>query len=77
MNARETPGDLARANGFDAKRLVIELTEQSVITDAERFAASVHALCASGSQFALDDYGSANASMNLWVRLAPHYVKID
>jgi diguanylate cyclase (GGDEF)-like protein len=77
VSARDTPGDFARAIGFDAKRLVIELTEQSVITDAERFAASVRTLCACGSQFALDDYGSANASMNLWVRLAPHYVKID
>ncbi|SAK44032.1 diguanylate cyclase/phosphodiesterase [Caballeronia hypogeia] len=73
----QTPGDLARAGGLDAKRLVVELTEQSVIADADRFGASVRALRASGSQFALDDYGSANASMNLWVRLAPHYVKID
>ncbi|SAK45881.1 EAL domain-containing protein [Caballeronia ptereochthonis] len=73
----ETPGDLARESGLDAKRLVVELTEQSVIADADRFGASVRALRASGSQFALDDYGSANASMNLWVRLAPHYVKID
>ncbi|WP_277182256.1 phosphodiesterase [Caballeronia sp. BR00000012568055] len=77
LSARQSPGDLAREHGFDAKRLVVELTEQSVITDAERFAASVRAMRASGSQFALDDYGSANASMNLWVRLAPHYVKID
>ncbi len=73
----EAPGDLAREGGLDAKRLVVELTEQSVIADAERFGARVHALRASGPQFALDDYGSANASMNLWVRLAPHYVKID
>lgn len=73
----ETPGDLARESGLDTKRLVVELTEQSVIADADRFGESVRALRASGSQFALDDYGSANASMNLWVRFAPHYVKID
>jgi GGDEF domain-containing protein len=30
-----------------------------------------------GAQFALDDYGTANASMNLWVRLQPDVVKID
>jgi diguanylate cyclase (GGDEF)-like protein len=76
-NARETASDIARDCGLDARRLVVELTEQSVIADAERFGASVRALRAAGSQFALDDYGSANASMNLWVRLAPHYVKID
>ncbi len=68
ISARETPSDLAREGGLDASRLVIELTEQSVIADADRFGASVRALRASGSQFALDDYGSANASMNLWVR---------
>ncbi|QSN65020.1 phosphodiesterase [Caballeronia sp. M1242] len=77
LGERETPGYLAGDSGLDAKRLVIELTEQSVIADAERFGATVRALRASGPQFALDDYGSANASMNLWVRLAPHYVKID
>jgi EAL domain-containing protein (putative c-di-GMP-specific phosphodiesterase class I)/GGDEF domain-containing protein len=77
LSARETPSDLAREFGLDPKRLVVELTEQSVIADAERFSASVRTLRASGVQFALDDYGSANASMNLWVRLAPHYVKID
>ncbi len=77
LNARAAPGDLARESGLEAKRLVIELTEQSVIADADRFGASVRVLRASGSQFALDDYGSANVSMNLWVRLAPHYVKID
>lgn len=68
MSARETPGDLAREGGLEASRLVIELTEQSVIADAERFGASVPTLRASGSH---------NASMNLWVRLAPHYVRED
>ncbi len=59
------------------ERVVIELTEQSVIADLDRFDATVRALRTSGAAFALDDYGSANASMNLWVRLAPNYVKID
>jgi diguanylate cyclase (GGDEF)-like protein len=70
-------GDFARTNGIEPQRLVVELTEQSTIADAERFGATVRALRESGSHFALDDYGSAYASMNLWVRLAPHYVKID
>jgi diguanylate cyclase (GGDEF)-like protein len=77
VHARESASDMAREGGLDTKRLVVELTEQSIIKDAERFGASVRVLRAAGSQFALDDYGSANASMNLWVRLAPHYVKID
>jgi EAL domain-containing protein (putative c-di-GMP-specific phosphodiesterase class I) len=30
-----------------------------------------------GIQLALDDYGTARASMNLWVRLRPDVVKVD
>ncbi|KIG03006.1 GGDEF domain-containing protein [Caballeronia concitans] len=61
----------------DAKRLVIELTEQSRIPDLDVFAASVNAVRASGARFAVDDYGVANASLSLWAHLAPHYVKVD
>jgi EAL domain-containing protein (putative c-di-GMP-specific phosphodiesterase class I)/GGDEF domain-containing protein len=62
---------------LDARRVVIELTEQSAIEDLAEFTQVVAALRAAGAQFALDDYGTANASMNLWVRLAPDVVKID
>ncbi len=37
-------GDFARTNGIEPQRLVVELTEQSTITDAERFGATVRAL---------------------------------
>jgi EAL domain-containing protein (putative c-di-GMP-specific phosphodiesterase class I)/GGDEF domain-containing protein len=62
---------------LDARRVVIELTEQSAIDDLGAFTQIVDVLRASGAQFALDDYGTANASMNLWVRLQPDVVKID
>nr|WP_322043968.1 phosphodiesterase [Paraburkholderia sp. J67] len=62
---------------IDARRVVIELTEQSAIADLRDFAPVVAALRATGAQFALDDYGSANASMNVWVQLQPDVVKID
>jgi EAL domain-containing protein (putative c-di-GMP-specific phosphodiesterase class I)/GGDEF domain-containing protein len=58
-------------------RVVLELTEQCQIADVARFLAAVTALRETGIQFALDDYGTANASMNLWVRLHPDVVKID
>ncbi|SAL12601.1 diguanylate cyclase/phosphodiesterase [Caballeronia peredens] len=63
--------------GVDASRIVIELTERSHIADLAEFAVSVDALRAIGCQFALDDYGVANATMGLWAQLSPHYVKID
>ncbi|CAE6692849.1 hypothetical protein R69927_00458 [Paraburkholderia domus] len=68
---------LLRHRGIDPKRIVIELTEQSTILDVASFLPVIAALRTAGAQFALDDYGTANASMNLWVRLQPDVVKID
>ncbi|WP_433694571.1 EAL domain-containing protein [Paraburkholderia phenoliruptrix] len=76
----ETPDDtlaLLRHRGVDPQRIVIELTEQSTIPDVGAFLSVIAALRTAGAQFALDDYGTANASMNLWVRLQPDVVKID
>ncbi|WP_027211627.1 EAL domain-containing protein [Burkholderia sp. WSM2232] len=68
---------LLRQRGLDPERLVIELTEQSTIPDVGGFLPVIASLRTAGAQFALDDYGTANASMNLWVRLQPDVVKID
>lgn len=68
---------LALFDGIAPHRVVVELTEQSAIDDLRDFAHVVAALRAAGAQFALDDYGSANASMYLWVQLHPDIVKID
>ncbi|MEC5408774.1 phosphodiesterase [Paraburkholderia sp. MPAMCS5] len=76
----ERPDDtlaLLRHQGVDPQRIVIELTEQSTIPDIGSFLPVITALRTAGAQFALDDYGTANASMNLWVRLQPDVVKID
>ena len=68
---------LLRASGFDIRRVVIELTEQSAIPDVTSFMPAIAALRTEGAQFALDDYGTANANMNLWVQLQPDVIKID
>ncbi|ONQ24351.1 diguanylate cyclase, partial [Burkholderia cenocepacia] len=60
-----------------AERIVIELTEQNAIPDVAHIGPAVASLRDAGIQFALDDYGTANASMNLWLRLHPDVVKID
>ena len=67
---------LVRAR-IGAERIVIELTEQNAIPDVAQIGPAVAALRDAGIQFALDDYGTANASMNLWLRLHPDVVKID
>ncbi|MFP3563924.1 EAL domain-containing protein [Paraburkholderia sp. SIMBA_030] len=76
-DARDDTLALLRHRGVDPQRLVIELTEQSSIPDVGSFLPAITALRTAGAQFALDDYGTANASMNLWVRLQPDIVKID
>ncbi|MFM0503058.1 EAL domain-containing protein [Paraburkholderia caffeinilytica] len=75
--AHEDTLALLRHHGVDPRRIVIELTEQSAILDIASFLPVISALRTAGAQFALDDYGTANASMNLWVRLQPDVVKID
>ncbi len=67
---------LVRAR-IGAERIVIELTEQNATTDIAQIGPAVASLRDAGIQFALDDYGTANASMNLWLRLHPDVVKID
>lgn len=74
---RDDTFTMLRNMGVDAERIVIELTEQSAIPDVASFLPAISVLRAAGAQFALDDYGTANASMNLWVRLQPDVVKID
>jgi EAL domain-containing protein (putative c-di-GMP-specific phosphodiesterase class I)/GGDEF domain-containing protein len=75
--ARDSTLALLHHAGVDPRRIVIELTEQSAIPDFSNFLPVIAALRTAGAQFALDDYGTANASMNLWVRLQPDVVKID
>ena len=67
---------LGRAR-IGAERIVIELTEQNAILDVAHIGPAVASLRDAGIQFALDDYGTANASMNLWLRLQPDVVKVD
>ncbi|HEY3598165.1 MAG TPA: phosphodiesterase [Paraburkholderia sp.] len=76
-DARDDTFALLRSAGVDASRIVIELTEQNAIPDVSNFLPAIATLRTAGAQFALDDYGTANASMNLWVRLRPDVVKID
>jgi len=76
-DARDEPFALLRDAGVDASRIVIEMTEQSAIPDVNNVLPAIATLRTAGAQFALDDYGTANASMNLWVQLRPDVVKID
>ncbi|MGU7840362.1 EAL domain-containing protein [Burkholderia sp. AW33-5] len=74
---RERARQLLGRARVGAERIVIELTEQTAMPDVAHIGPAVASLRDAGIQFALDDYGTANASMNLWLRLHPDVVKID
>jgi diguanylate cyclase (GGDEF)-like protein len=66
-----------RAYGFAIERIVIELTERVWIANPEQFKASIAVIRQCGVGFAMDDYGTAQSSLSLWVGLRPEFVKID
>ncbi len=76
-NGGEAALALIDGSGVDTRRIVVELTEQSALDKPGEFLPVIERLRTAGAQFALDDYGTANASMNLWVQLQPDVVKID
>jgi len=58
-------------------RIVFELTEQAPTGDLATLASSLRVVREAGIQFALDDYGTGNAALSLWIELEPDYIKID
>ncbi len=62
---------------FPVERIVIELTEQADPKPFSSLVASLRVMREAGAQFALDDYGTGNANLGLWIALRPDYIKID
>ena len=74
------PGRVADAlhrHGLPADRLVLELSEDTVITDPRRVAAVLWSLDALGVRLALDDFGTGMSSLAHLRRLPLHQLKID
>lgn len=63
--------------GIAPSRLVIEVTEQTPIGDAVSFGQAMSVLRELGMQYALDDFGSGHANLDLLAHLSPQFVKID
>ncbi len=66
-----------RDAGVRPERLIVELTENSAISDLAKAARFVEALRALGCRFALDDFGGGYSSLRYLSRLAVDYLKID
>jgi EAL domain-containing protein (putative c-di-GMP-specific phosphodiesterase class I) len=72
--------DIARAlsaSGLDASKLVLEITETNVMSDAEYVMRVLKRLSLMGVTLAIDDFGTGYSSLSYLKRLPVHEVKID
>lgn len=60
-----------------AFRLVLEITERSLVEDTEAASAKLHELRQKGCQVAVDDFGTGYCSLSLLQSLPVDYLKID
>ncbi len=68
---------LMKKIGFDADRIVIEITEQFPIEDYVLMKDASQHYRELGFQVALDDLGAGYSGLRSWSELRPQYVKID
>jgi diguanylate cyclase (GGDEF)-like protein/PAS domain S-box-containing protein len=63
--------------GVDGGRLVLEVTERTVIDDVDEAVSRMQVLRRLGVRFAVDDFGTGYSSLTYLKRLPVDYVKID
>lgn len=68
---------LLRLHRFEPERLTIEITESSLIDDAEHVTARLVALRKLGVRIALDDFGTGYSSLSYLAHLPIDTIKID
>jgi EAL domain-containing protein (putative c-di-GMP-specific phosphodiesterase class I)/GGDEF domain-containing protein len=62
---------------IDPRRVVIEITERTAITDYPSFRERLNALRERGFRFAVDDAGSGYAGLGSIANLEPDFIKLD
>jgi diguanylate cyclase (GGDEF)-like protein len=70
-------GDLLDRHGVPAESLILEVTESSVMADANRTTTVIEALREIGVGLSIDDFGTGYSSLAHLQRLAPNEIKID
>ncbi len=69
--------DLLARTGFDANRLTLELTEESLVRDIDLALAELEQLRGENIQIAVDDFGTGYSSLAYLKTLPLDYLKID
>ncbi len=67
----------ARDAGLSPDRIVIELTEESLLDDYARLRSALQRLRDAGCSIAIDDLGAGSSGLRTWSELKPDFVKID
>jgi EAL domain-containing protein (putative c-di-GMP-specific phosphodiesterase class I) len=62
---------------FDTRRIVIEITEQSLVRQSSQLRSVMRELNAHGIQLALDDAGGGSVSLREAAELKPEFIKFD
>jgi diguanylate cyclase (GGDEF)-like protein len=68
---------LLSSSSLPAERLILEVTEQSVISNLARFREALGPLRKAGIRIALDDVGVANANLEQINAIEPDFIKLD
>ncbi len=66
-----------KAAGVEGSRLIVEVTESVMITDAEQVIATLHSIRAMGGAIAMDDFGTGYSSLSYLRRFPFDKIKID
>lgn len=69
--------DMAQHCGIAPPRLVLEISESSVIHDLAAFVSRANQFKALGLRFAIDDFGAGYAGLSLLADFQPEFIKLD
>ncbi|MRR58075.1 MAG: GGDEF domain-containing protein [Deltaproteobacteria bacterium] len=73
----DTCDSLVEALGFSRERIVLEITEESMISNYAFFKQSLESYRARGYRIAIDDFGAGYGGLKMLSTIEPDFVKID